>query len=182
MRYFKDNNNNIFAYNDNVKQEIIKPGLIEITTDEYESFKTFGVFDKTPKDVEAEMQERKEAKELKKAYSSLEKLCDDKTRELKYIVDGIRITLEQYERYEMKYELAKSTSKKAKDALADEAKHRGLTVDELRSLIKKKHNEHLDNIKYNIMKIETFRFLVKKLIVAKDLETATKLIKNFKLV
>ena len=77
MRYFKDNNNKLYAYNDNVKQETIKPGLVEITTDEYKSFKVFKVFDKSPEEVQVELDNREniklvnsKIKEIETAYNN----------------------------------------------------------------------------------------------------------------
>jgi len=78
MRYFKDENNSIFAYNDNVKQEVIKPNLTEITTDEYKSFKVFKVFDKTIEEVQEELDNKKFNSLQTNLLNELKKIANDK--------------------------------------------------------------------------------------------------------
>jgi len=57
MRYFKDRNNKLYAYEDNIKK--IKKGLEEISFTEYKSFELFGVFDKTDMEIKTEIKKRK---------------------------------------------------------------------------------------------------------------------------
>jgi len=66
MKYYKDINNQIYAFEDNVTQDIINDvakkhntKLTEITETQYKSFKLFGTFDKTEEEIEAKESEIK---------------------------------------------------------------------------------------------------------------------------
>jgi len=72
MKYFKDKDNNLYAYEDNVSEKYIKKGLIPITEMQYKSFKLFDVFDKTFNNIKLKEEEIK-IDSNKKEYISQQK-------------------------------------------------------------------------------------------------------------
>jgi len=104
MQYFRDINNKVFAYDDNVKSNEIPSNLTKITFDEYESFKVFGCFDKTRDAITAELRLREAKEKFTKTLQDfnnavlnyLDTICkskgftgDDKTRPYRAIANYV---------------------------------------------------------------------------------------------
>ena len=88
MKYFIDDKNNIFAFEDDVRQ--IKPELKEITKTQFKSLKLFGVLDKTEDEV-------KEAEIEKQKTSLINKLKSEINRQRDTLTNQIVITINDKE-------------------------------------------------------------------------------------
>jgi hypothetical protein len=167
MRYFKDENNNIFAYEDNVNNKFIRQDLEEITEIQYKSFRLFGVFDKTKEEIE-EYSKIKELEDSKnKLLQETQSLADFWSKEIKNYVAGKKLTQEQIERYNYKYEIALDCKTNDNyDVFNNEAEDAGLEPSDLVDLIIKLHDEWISTIKTNTLRIEYFRVAFNKNIEA----------------
>jgi len=108
--------------------------------------------------------------------NKIQSLTDTKTKELKNYVAGKKLTDEQIDRYEQKYQLALQC-KRNNDftPLELEASLQGLTGSDLADLIIQKHDEWLKELQANITKIEAYRVKAQSLINnATDLDTLSK--------
>jgi len=178
MKYFKDENNSIFAYNDNVKEEVIKSNLTEITTEEYKSFKVFGVFDKTPDEVQEKLDKREEAKQLNKIVLALQSLCDSKSQDAENYIAGKKVTDKQLSRYKEKFKMATDYKLDGsyEETLSLEAEFQGVSVEDLADLIVSKGTEYeQDLLKFNA-KIEAFRIKLSKLITDGEIDRANEIL------
>jgi len=88
MIYFKDENNKIYAYNDDVNEAYIKPNLTSITETEKQSFKLFGVFDKTQEEIDSFLEQQKIEREIKAQRiafnNAIQTHLDSKAKEFRY--------------------------------------------------------------------------------------------------
>jgi len=167
MRYFKDENNNIFAYEDSVDNKYIKQDLEEITETQYKSFRLFGVFDKTKEEIE-EFSKIKELEDSKnKLFQETQSLADFWSKEVKNYVAEKKLTQEQIERYNYKYEIALDCKANDNyDVFNAEAEDLGISANDLVDLIIKAHDDWLATIKENTLRIEYFRVAFNKRIEA----------------
>jgi len=103
-------------------------------------------------------------------YDAIQSLADTKTKELKNYIAGKRVTPEQVDRYEQKYQLALKC-KEAGDytPLNLEAELQGITGEELADLIITKHDEWVAKLQKYTALIEAYR--VKAQTIVESLET-----------
>jgi hypothetical protein len=177
MIYYKDTDNKIYAFEDNVKQETIElveqkhnTTLTPISETEYKSFKLFGIFDKTEEEIEAKENELAFTNAKETLLNDIQSLADTKTKELKNYIAGKKVTPEQVDRYEQKYQLAMKC-KEAGDytPLNLEAELQGITGEELANLIIEKHDEWVAELQKYTALIEAYR--VKAQTIVESLET-----------
>ena len=65
MNYFKNKNNDIFAYDDEQVKNGCGKGFEAITIMQFDSFKLFGTFDKTQKEIDLKKDENKRLYSIK---------------------------------------------------------------------------------------------------------------------
>jgi len=99
------------------------------------------------------------AERKEKLFKELAKLCDYKSEQAKYFINGNFITPEQEQRYREKYEMAKAylADGSYKDTLQLEADLTGKTVDDLANLIVKLGDQYKTKLAFYYSLIEAFR-------------------------
>jgi len=118
-------------------------------------------------------------------YDAIQSLTDTKTKELKNYIAGKRVTPEQVDRYEQKYQLALKC-KEAGDytPLNLEAELQGITGEDLANLIIEKHDEWVAELQKYTALIEAYRVkaqtIVEGLETIEDIEKAQMLIDKAK--
>jgi len=103
-------------------------------------------------------------------YNSIQLLADSKTRDLKNYISGKKVTQEQMERYEAKYNVALQCKESGDYSVLElEAELQGMEPEDLADLIIEKHDELIEYLnKYSAM-IEAYR--VKAQTIVDSIET-----------
>ena len=116
------------------------------------------------------------SKVKKDLISKIQSLSDTKTNELKNYVVSKKITTEQIDRYERKYQLAVKCKENNDFTLLElEASLQGLTGSDLANLIIQKHDEWTTELENNMVKIEAYRIKAQNLVGSiVDLDTLSK--------
>ena len=85
MKYYKDTNNQIYAFEDNVMQDIINnvakkhnTEFTQITKIQFKSFKLFGVFDKTEEEIRQKEEKNKINQAKLNKISEINKIAQEK--------------------------------------------------------------------------------------------------------
>ena len=117
--------------------------------------------------------------------NGIQSLADTKTKELKNYIAGKKVTPEQVDRYEQKYQLALKCKESGDyTPLNLEAELQGITGEELADLIITKHDEWVAELQKYIALIEAYRVkaqtIVESLETIKDVEKAKGLLERAK--
>jgi len=182
MNYFKDTKNNIFAYDDEQVRQGYSKDLTLINATQLQSFKLFGVWDKTQAEIDAQVAELEAQAKITDAKKALQSLCDKKSIQAKTFIAGKDVTTEQLARYEEKYQVATEykTNGNYANVLQLEADLQGITVNELADLIIVRGNVYKQALIEFNARIEAFRVAVYTIINAGDIDRANTIINGAK--
>jgi len=120
----------------------------------------------------------------KELITELNSLCDSKSKEARNYIAGQKVSNEQLERYNNKFEVAKKylsdKDDESKSKLQLEADLNGITVDSLANLIVEKGNEYLSALETLNNRIDAFRIKVKQLIQSNEFDKVDSIIEKAK--
>ena len=120
----------------------------------------------------------------KELITELNSLCDTKSKEARNYIAGQKVSNEQLERYNNKFEVAKKylsdKDDESKSKLQLEADLNGITVDSLANLIVEKGNEYLSALETLNNRIDAFRIKVKQLIQSNEFDKVDSIIEKAK--
>ena len=120
----------------------------------------------------------------KELITELNSLCDTKSKEARNYIAGQKVSNEQLERYNNKFEVAKKylsdKDDESKSKLQLEADLKGVTVDSLANLIVEKGNEYLSALETLNNRIDAFRIKVKQLIQSNEFDKVDSIIEKAK--
>lgn len=140
MRYYKDDNNNLFAYTqEQVDSGAVLPHLLQISELKYNSMKLFGDFTHTQAEVDEELLRLQEEAEYDTSRYSLRRLIGLKTSQAKAKIFGIDTLYEEDKALSDRYYQAKyalNGNQNAIDALAPEVALKSVDATDLYNGIK----------------------------------------------
>ena len=115
-----------------------------------------------------------------KTLDMLNKLADDKTNEVKYYLAGQKVTLDQLERYKIKYQQAiRAIENNDYSFFEAEAKLKGIPPEKLANLVKEMGDKWNQEIAYFTSLIEAYRVKAKEIILNTNTIDEFKLIQKF---
>ncbi len=116
----------------------------------------------------------------KKTLNTLNELADSKTNEVKYYLAGQKVTLDQLERYKIKYQQAiKAIENNDYSFFEAEAKLKGITPEELAKLVKEMGDKWNQELAHYTSLIEAYRVKAKEIILNSNTIDEFKLIQKF---
>ena len=132
----------------------------------------------TKEEIEAKIEELEARDKIDTAVKSLQQLCDKKTQEARAYINGSKVSQEQLDRYNEKYDLAKQYKADGsnKNKLALEAELKNMSVDDLANLIIEKGDLYKDALTTFNSRIEAFRVKVSSIIEAGEIDKANDVI------
>jgi hypothetical protein len=126
----------------------------------------YHLVDKPPKEILDLINKNKIRYEINRLTKNIQTLADYWSTEIKNYVSNKKLTQEQIERYEYKYEMALECKNKDNyDVFKAEAANTGLEPNKLADIIIEYHDKWLNTIKLNSMRIEYFRVAFNKLVL-----------------